>query len=82
MRPGGPGEGRPSGDVIPPEWVRPAGRPGEAPRRSPGGSVIASADPAVLELFAPAEPSGGREGCVIEPGKPCTGSGRCRQRGY
>lgn len=45
-------------------------------------SVIASAPPAVLDLFTPATQYFERSECVIEPGRPCRGSGQCRQRGY
>ena len=49
---------------------------------APVRSVIASIDPAVLELVTAVTARLERGGCFTEPGKPCHGSGRCRQRGY
>jgi Zn-dependent M28 family amino/carboxypeptidase len=58
--------------------------PGSAPHASAGpvvastGGRQASAATAVLRMIS--SPEG--EGCVLEPGKPCTGSGRCRSFGH
>ena len=86
------------GAIIPPEWVAPRTPPPSAaaparigapidaePPRSIlniSGSVVASLDSAVSELVAPVDPPMHRGRCFVEPGKTCTGSGRCRQRGY
>lgn len=42
----------------------------------------AGLDAAVREHVTPVEGWLERSNCIIEPGKPCRGSGRCRQRGY
>ena len=54
----------------------------ESPSPLKALSVIASVDPAVLEHVTPVTPYLDRGMCVVEPGKPCRSSGRCRQRGY
>ncbi len=90
---GGSSEGR--GGIIPPEWVGleprrelavtapgPEPPPATGPAAAPVRSVIASVDPAVLELVTAVTARLERGGCFTEPGKPCHGSGRCRQRGY
>ncbi len=53
-----------------------------APGVTPARSVIASIDSTVREHVSPVTPWGERSACIIEPGKPCRGSGRCRERGY
>lgn len=59
--------------------VTPAAPPEPAPPAGPAPNLVAAA---VLEHVAPVLPWLERGGCVVEPGKPCRGSGRCRQRGY
>lgn len=70
-----------------PETTPPAAPPGTpagrgTPHREVIGSVLASLSPAVIELVTPVAAETERGGCFIEPGRPCRGSGRCRQRGY
>jgi hypothetical protein len=53
---------------------------GSAPRGAvaSGGTSRGSAALAVLSTLGSDE----AEGCVLEPGKPCTSSGRCRSFGH
>jgi len=87
MTPREPDSGR-DDHPIPLAWLEPSGEvapaAGAVPKAAPSArkSVIASASPAVLDLFAPATQYFERRECVIEPGRPCRGSGQCRQRGY
>jgi hypothetical protein len=78
-------------DLIPPEWVGltgPAAFPGQsAPSARDGtptakASVIASPPDASLLSVTPAPGWLERGACVVEPGKPCRSSGRCRQLGH
>ncbi|MBI3448721.1 MAG: hypothetical protein HY049_07385 [Acidobacteria bacterium] len=64
------------GDVIPPEWVGLATPPRAV------SSVIASRADASLQFVTSAPAWGERGACVVEPGKPCTSSGRCRRLGH
>jgi hypothetical protein len=63
--------------LIPPEWVGL-----ESPVSAAAASVIASPAEASLELVTPVPGPLERGACVLEPGKRCRSTGRCRQMGH